>query len=114
MAVARERGLVSSVPLALSALGELEYRLGNWTAARTHAGEALRLAEDGDQFLHYGHSVLLLLDAIAGDADGALGYADLVLTTAGRSGSRSMAMTPTRAWGCSSSGSMTRRPRSCT
>ena len=92
VADARDRGLVSSVPLALSALGELEYRLGNWTAARTHAGEALRLAEDADQFLHYGHSVLLLLDAIAGDADGALAYADIVLTTADRSGSRSLAM----------------------
>ena len=36
--------------------------------------------------------MLLLLDAVAGDADGALAYADLVPTTAGRSGSRSMAM----------------------
>ena len=87
VALARERGLVSSLPLALSALGELEFRVGNWTSARTHAEEALRLADDADQFLHFGHTVLLRLDAVTGDADGARAYADIVSTIAAHSGS---------------------------
>ena len=73
-------------------MGELEYRVGNWSAARAHASEALRLAEDADQFLHYGHSLLLLLDAVNGDATGAQLYADTVLAIAARSGSRSLAL----------------------
>ena len=56
VAIARDEGLVSDLPLALSALGELEFRVGNWIAARAHAEEALRLAEDADQFLHFGHT----------------------------------------------------------
>ena len=92
VALARDNGLVSSLPLALSALAELEFRLGNWSGARLHAEEALRLADVADQFLHYGHSVLLLLSAVAGDAERAHTYADLVLTIAETSGSRSLAL----------------------
>ena len=92
VAIARERGLVSDLPLALSALGELEFRVGNWIRARAHAEEALRLAEDADQFLHFGHTVLMLLDAVTGDADGARAYADIVSTIAARSGSRALEM----------------------
>ena len=90
VAIARDRGLVSDLPLALSALGELEFRVGNWISARAHAEEALRLAEDADQFLHFGHTVLMLLDAVTGDADGARAYADIVSTIAARSGSRAL------------------------
>ncbi len=90
--LARERGLVSNLPLALSALGELEFRVGNWLRARAHAEEALRLAEDADQFLHFGHTVLMLLDAVTGDADGAYAYADIVSTIAARSGSRALGL----------------------
>ena len=71
VALSRDPGLLGGLPLALSALGELEFRLGNWISARPHAEEALRLAEHADQFLHFGHTVLLLLDAVTGDADGA-------------------------------------------
>jgi DNA-binding CsgD family transcriptional regulator len=92
VAVARDRGLVSSMPLALSALSEFEYRVGNWITARAHAAEALRLAEEASQFLHYGHSVLLMLDAVAGDTDGVNTYAEIVLSIVARSGSRSLAM----------------------
>ena len=92
VALARDRGLVSSLPLALSALGELEFRVGNWLSARAHAEEALRLAEDADQFLHFGHTVLLRLDAVTGDAEGARAYADIVSTIAARSGSRALEM----------------------
>ena len=92
VALARERGLVSDLPLALSALGELEFRVGNWTSARTHAEEALRLAEDADQFLHFGHTVLLRLDAVTGDADGARAYADIVSTIAAHSGSLALGL----------------------
>ena len=87
VALARERGLVSNLPLALSALGELEVRVGNWSSARTHAEEALRLAEDADQFLHFGHTVLLRLNALTGDADGTRVHADIVSAIAAHSGS---------------------------
>jgi DNA-binding CsgD family transcriptional regulator len=90
--LARDRGLVSDLPHSLSALGELEFRVGNWIAARIHAEEALRLAEDADLFLHYGHIQLLLLDAVTGDANGARAYADIVSTVAARSGSRWLEM----------------------
>jgi DNA-binding CsgD family transcriptional regulator len=92
VAFARDRGLVSSMPLSLSALGELEYRVGNWVAARGHAEEAVRLGDDADQFLHHGHSVLLQLDAVAGDADSAHAHADILATVVRHSGSRSFAM----------------------
>jgi tetratricopeptide (TPR) repeat protein len=92
VAIARDRGFVSDLPYALSALGELEFRVGNWIAARAHAAEALRLAEDADLFLHFGHIQLLLLDAVTGDADGARAYADIVSTVAARSGSRWLEM----------------------
>ncbi len=89
---ARDGGFVSNLPLALSALGELEFRVGDWIAARAHAEEAVRLAEAADQFLHYGHTLLLLLSAVTGDADRLLGYAELVSTIAARSGSLTLAM----------------------
>ncbi len=92
VAVARDRGLVNSLPLALSALGELEFRVGNWIAALAHADAALRLGEEAGEFRHYGHVLLLLLNAVKGDADGARTYADIVLTTADRTGSQSLAM----------------------
>ena len=92
VALARDRGLVSSLPLALSALGELEFRVGNWISARAHAEEALQLAEDADQFLHFGHTVLLRLHAVTGDADGARAYADIVSRIAADSGSRALEM----------------------
>ena len=92
VALARDQGLVSSLPLALSALGELEFRVGNWNAARLDAEEALRFAEDAGEFLHYGHNVLLLLDAVAGNAERARANADRALTIAARSGSRALAM----------------------
>jgi DNA-binding CsgD family transcriptional regulator len=90
VAVARDRGFISNLPLALSAFAVLELRVGNWFSARTHAEEALRLAGDADQFLHFGHTVLLLLSAVTGDADGALAYAGVVSTIAARSGSRAL------------------------
>jgi DNA-binding CsgD family transcriptional regulator len=92
VALARDTGLVSSLPFALSTLAELEFRVGNWIAARSHAEEAVRLGDAADQFLHHGHSVLLQLDAVAGNADSAHAYADIVLTVAARSGSESFAM----------------------
>jgi DNA-binding CsgD family transcriptional regulator len=92
VAFARDQGLVTSLPLALSALGELEFRVGNWKAARLDAEEALRFAEDAGEFLHYGHNVLLLLDAVAGNAENARANADRALAIAARSGSRSLAM----------------------
>ena len=49
----------------LLALGELEYRAGDWTTARAHAVE----------LAGHGHGLLLLLDAVAGDADGARHHA---------------------------------------
>ena len=57
----------------LLALGELEYRAGDWTAARAHAV----------QLAGHGHGLLLLLDAVIGDADGARHHAETGL----RSGS---------------------------
>ena len=96
VAVARDAGSSATCRCALSALAELEFRVGNWSAARAHAEEALRLADDADQFLHFGHIVLLVLDAVTGDADGARAYADIVSTIAARSGSRSLAMYATR------------------
>ena len=54
VSIARDKGFVSDLPYTLSALGELEFRVGNWIAARAHAEEALRLAEDVDQYLHFG------------------------------------------------------------
>jgi DNA-binding CsgD family transcriptional regulator len=90
--LARECGLVSNLPLALGALGELEFRLGNWIAARAHAEAALRLAEDADQFLHFGHTVLLMLAAARGDEQATRVYADVVATIADHSESRTLEM----------------------
>ena len=55
VASARDRGLVSDLPHALSALGELDFRLGNRIIARAHSQEALRLALDTDQHFHFAH-----------------------------------------------------------
>jgi ATP/maltotriose-dependent transcriptional regulator MalT len=90
VATTRDRGLVGDLPYALSALGDLEFRVGNWTMARALSEEALRLAEDADQFVHVAHIQLLLLDAVTGDVDGARAYADLVSSVAARSGSSSI------------------------
>ena len=92
VAFARERGRVSVLPLALSQLAELEFRVGNWVAARINAEEALRLADDAGQHVHYAHMVLLVLGAVTGDADGARAYADVLSTIAADSGSRSFEM----------------------
>ncbi len=92
VSLSRDRGLVSNLPLALSALAELEFRVGNWISARAHAKEALQLADDTEQFLHFGHTVLLVLDAVTGDADGARAYADIVTGIAAASGSQALAM----------------------
>src|SRR4051794_3764877 len=90
--LAREKGLVSHLPLALSALGELEFRVGNWATARALCEDALRLADDAGQFLHFSHIQLMLLDAVTGDADGVDGYANTISTIAAHSGSWSLAM----------------------
>jgi hypothetical protein len=42
--------------------------------------------------MHYGHNVLLVLDAVAGDAADAHARADIVTAIAARTGSRSLAM----------------------
>ena len=49
VAVARDKAR-QRPPHALSALAELEFRVGDWTTARALAEEALRLTEDADQF----------------------------------------------------------------
>jgi DNA-binding CsgD family transcriptional regulator len=90
--LARDRSLISNLPLALSALGELEFRVGNWTTARALCEDALRLADDARQFLHFAHIELMLLDAVTGDACGVESYANSISTIAARSGSRSLAM----------------------
>ena len=90
--LARDRGLVSDLPLALGGLSELEFRVGNWIAARAHAQESFRLAEEADQFLHFGHTGLLNIAAATGDADGARIYADIILGVATRSGSQMLEM----------------------
>ena len=59
--------------------------------------------------------MLLLLDAVTGDADGARAYADIVSAVAARSGSRALELhAARRAEGCSSSASTAPRPRSST
>jgi DNA-binding CsgD family transcriptional regulator len=90
VAFARDNGFVGDLPHALSALGEFEFRVGNWVSARSLSEEALRLAEDASQFLHFAHIQLLLLAAVTGDADGARAYAEMVSTVAARSGSASL------------------------
>jgi DNA-binding CsgD family transcriptional regulator len=92
VAIAREKGFVSDLPYALGALAELEFRVGDWIAARAHAEEALRLAEDADQFVHFGHVVLLVLDAVTGNVEAARTYADMMVTDAARAGSPSLEM----------------------
>jgi DNA-binding CsgD family transcriptional regulator len=89
---ARDGALVSYSALALGALAQLEFRVGNWPAALALAADALRLAQDADQFLHFGHTVLLELAAARGDADDAHGYADIVATIAAHSESRTLEM----------------------
>ncbi len=92
VALARDRGLVSDLPLALGGLSELEFRVGNWIAARAHAQEAFRLAEEADQFLHFGHTGLLNIAAATGDAKNTRVYADIILGVAARSGSQMLEM----------------------
>ena len=99
VALARERGHASVLPLVLSDLAELEYRVGNWRAARTHAEEALRLAHDADQIVHLAQMVLLVLDAVTGDVDGARAYADVVSAIAAHCGSGSHEMYATAGLG---------------
>ncbi len=83
---------MSNLPLALGAMGELEFRVGNWSVPAVALEEALRLAEDADQFLHFGHTVLLVLAAATGDIHGAGAYADSVSAIAALSGSKSLEM----------------------
>jgi DNA-binding CsgD family transcriptional regulator len=90
VAIARDKGFVSDLPYALGALAELEFRVGDWIAARAHAEEALRLAEDAGQFIHFGHVVLLVLDAVTGNVDAARTYADMLATDGARAGSPSL------------------------
>jgi DNA-binding CsgD family transcriptional regulator len=90
VATARDRGLVSDLPHALSALGELEFRVGNWISARTHAQEALRLASGADQHFHFAHIQLMLLNAVTGDAEGARAYAEMLSMIAAGSGAATL------------------------
>jgi DNA-binding CsgD family transcriptional regulator len=90
--LARDRGLISDLPLALGGLSELEFRVGNWIAAHAHAQDAFRLAHEADQFLHFGHTGLLNIAAATGDAEGTRRYADIIVRVAARSGSRMLEM----------------------
>jgi DNA-binding CsgD family transcriptional regulator len=85
--LARDRGLVSFLLVALGALGELELHVGNWRAARVHAEHALRLAEEADHLLNFGYTVLLTLAAATGDVDGVRTLGDAVSAIAAHSGS---------------------------
>ena len=114
VAGARDGGLVSSLPLALSALAELEFRVGNWTTARALAEEALRLAEDADQFLHFAHTVLIVLAAVTGDAEAHTRTPTASPRSPPAAGAGCWSCTPTPAVGCSNSASTTRRPPSPT
>ena len=99
LALARERGLVSDLPHALSALGELEFRLGNWVTARTLSEEALRFAGDASQSLHFGHIQITLLSAVMGDGDTARTHASMMLTIAAASGAGSLTLQATSGLG---------------
>jgi DNA-binding CsgD family transcriptional regulator len=50
---ARDRSAPTVLPLALAALAEIDYRTGNWQAADANLQEAVRLAVDTGQGLHF-------------------------------------------------------------
>jgi ATP/maltotriose-dependent transcriptional regulator MalT len=68
---ARARSAPGILPLALAALGELEFRVGNWTAGLLNASESVQLAEETGQlnFLAYCLTLLARFDAVQGRVD---------------------------------------------
>jgi DNA-binding CsgD family transcriptional regulator len=80
-------------------LGELEFRLGSWITARTLSVEALRLAKDANQHLHFGHIQLMLLSAATGDGDTTRTYANMMLTIAAATEARSLLLQATSGLG---------------
>jgi ATP/maltotriose-dependent transcriptional regulator MalT len=68
---ARSRSAPGILPLALAALGELEFRVGNWTTGLLNASEAVQLAEETGQlnFLAFCLTLLARFDAAQGRAE---------------------------------------------
>ena len=90
VARARAAGCVSELPHALSALAELEFRLGEWTASRRLTDEAIRLATDIGQDHHWDRVPLVQLAVVTGDTDGARAHVAVILDAARLTGSPSL------------------------
>jgi DNA-binding CsgD family transcriptional regulator len=68
---ARARSAPGILPLALAALGELEFRVGNWTTGLLNASESVQLAEETGQlnFLAFCLTLLARFDGVQGRAE---------------------------------------------
>jgi ATP/maltotriose-dependent transcriptional regulator MalT len=68
---ARARSAPGILPLALAALGELEFRVGNWTSGLLNAEESVQLAEQTGQpnFLAFCLTLLARFCAVQGRAE---------------------------------------------
>jgi DNA-binding NarL/FixJ family response regulator len=76
---ARARSAPGILPMVLIALGELDFRTGNWTAGRLNGTEAVQLAEETGQLnvLTFCLTFLARFDAVQGRPEAARKLADV-------------------------------------
>jgi DNA-binding CsgD family transcriptional regulator len=88
VAIARERGLLSILPMALWAQANALLSLGHFSLGRSAAEEGTRLASDFGHRLGAGWNltVLATLDALRGDESGARDHADEAIELAATGG----------------------------
>lgn len=69
IAAARQDGPVGALVLPLAAMSDLEFRAGRWTAAHTHAREAVKSAELSGQLTlePFGLAAMARVEAVRGD-----------------------------------------------
>jgi DNA-binding CsgD family transcriptional regulator len=90
--LAEAAGAQGAIPIVLAARCGLEYRIGDWVAARAHGTESVRLAEATGQAMQaaFPLNALARLDAARGREASAMELSGRALEIAGRSGMESM------------------------
>ena len=88
VSIQRQGGHLAYLPQALLALAEVDYRTGRWEPARSHAEEALRLFQEGEQPTEaaVASAYLARLEAVSGYDEAAVRHASEAIEGDLRSG----------------------------
>ena len=88
VSIQRQGGHLAYLPQALLALAEVDYRTGRWEPARSHAEEALRLFQEGEQPTEaaVASAYLARLEAVSGSDEAATRHATVAFEGDLRSG----------------------------